>query len=149
MKIAVSACLLGYKCRYDGKTNYNEGIYNLKKEHELVIICPECFGNLSTPRDPSEIIGDKVVSNKNKDVTVNFQNGAKISLDLLNRYNIKNAILKAKSPSCGKGLIYDGTFSSKLTKGNGITCQLFLDNNIKVYDENNYLDIFNEENKND
>lgn len=138
MKIAVSSCLLGINCKYNGKSNYNEDIIQLKEKYELIPICPEVLGGLPTPRVPSEIINDKVVNQEGLDVTINYNDGANKALKILKENDIKIAILKSKSPSCGKGQIYDGTFTHTLILGNGITTQLFLENDILVLNENNF-----------
>lgn len=140
MKIAVSSCLLGINCKYNGKSNYNEEIIKLKGKYEIIPICPEVFGGLPTPRVPSEIINNKVINKEGLDVTLNYINGANKALRILKENDIKIAILKAKSPSCGKGEIYDGTFSHTIIEGNGITTQLFLENDITVYNEFNFKD---------
>lgn len=140
MKIAVSSCLLGINCKYNGKSNYNEEIVKLKEKYELIPICPEVLGGLPIPRVPSEIINNKVINQEGMDVTKNYIDGANKALQILKDNNIKIVILKAKSPSCGKGEIYDGTFSHTIVKGNGITSKLFLDNNITVYNEFNFKD---------
>lgn len=138
MKIAVSSCLLGINCKYNGKSNYNEEIIKLKEKYEIIPICPEVLGGLPTPRIPSEIINNKVINQEGIDVTKNYIDGANKALQILKDNNIKIVILKAKSPSCGKGEIYDGTFSHTIIEGNGITSQLFLDNNITIYNEINF-----------
>lgn len=143
MKIAVSSCLLGICCKYNGKSNYNEQIINLKEKFELIPICPEVLGGLTTPRVPSEIIGNKVINKEGIDVTNNYCLGARKALEILKTNNIDIAILKSKSPSCGKNKIYDGTFSNTLISGNGITTKLFLENNIKVYDEFDFFEFNN------
>ena len=140
MKIAVSSCLLGINCKYNGKSNYNEEIIKLKEKYEIIPICPEVLGGLPTPRIPSEIINNKVINQEGIDVTKNYIDGANKALQILKDNNIKIAILKSKSPSCGKGEIYDGTFSHTIVEGNGITTQLFSDNNIVVYNEYNFKD---------
>ncbi len=134
-KIIVSACLLGCDCRYKGDNCKNERIINLSKEHTIIPVCPEQMGGLSTPRDPSEIVGDQFISNKGKDVTKEYTKGAHMALNIAKLNNAKIAILKYKSPSCSKGMIYDGTFSGRLIKGNGITADLFIKNGIDVYTE--------------
>ena len=138
MKIAVSSCLLGINCKYNGKSNYNEDIIKLKEQYELVPICPEVLGGLPTPRVPSEIIKNKVINQEGIDVTSNYNEGAKKALTILKENGIKIAILKAKSPSCGKGQIYDGTFSHTLVAGDGVTTKLFLENDILVLNEDNF-----------
>lgn len=133
--VLVSACLVGVNCKYNGGNNYNEKIMELVKNGEAILVCPEQLGGLTTPRNPSEISNGKVIMNNGHDVTSNFNRGAKEVLELAKRLNIKKAILKSKSPSCGHGLIYDGTFSGKKIIGNGITAQLLIDNGIEVITE--------------
>ena len=142
MKIAVSSCLLGIKCKYNGESNFNIKIDKLREKHTIVPICPEVLGGLSTPRVPSEIIGSKVVNQNGVDVTLNYINGAKKALDILKENNIDVVILKSKSPSCGKDYIYDGSFTHTLVNGDGITTRLFKKNGIKIYSENDFEDIF-------
>ena len=120
-KILISACLVGDKTRYDGKGNYNPLIEELLKYYELVPFCPEVEGGLSTPRDPSEIVKDKVISKRGRDVTRQFEEGAEKAYNICMYLGIKYAILKDNSPSCGSTSIYDGNFKSKLIKGEGIT----------------------------
>ena len=135
MNILISACLLGVNCRYDGGGKLIEGIEKLKEIYNLIPICPEIYGGLQTPREPAEIINGKVVNRKGKDVNENFHRGANETLHLAKLYNCKYAILKERSPSCGFGKIYDGTFSGNLVKGNGITAELLSKNGIKVIGE--------------
>lgn len=134
--IFVSACLVGINCKYSGGNNYNEKIFNLVKEGKAIPICPEQLGGLSTPRNPSErkvINGKKIViDNKNNDVTENFVKGANEVLELAKKLNIKEAILKSRSPSCGKGQIYSGNFDGKLIDGDGVLVELLINNGIKV-----------------
>lgn len=131
-KILVSACLLGTNCKYSGGNNYSEEVMEFLKEYEIIPICPEQLGGLPTPRPASEIIGDKVMNNEGTDVTSNYQKGAEETLKIAQLLGIKKALLKAKSPSCGNGKIYDGTFSGILTTGDGITTKLLKENNIEV-----------------
>lgn len=133
--ILVSSCLLGCACRYKGDDCKNERILALAKEHVLLGVCPEQMGGLETPRAPSEIAGDKVMSNAGRDVTAEYRKGAEAALYLAQLNRVDFAILKAKSPSCGKGLIYDGTFSGSKVPGNGVTAALLLENGIPVYTE--------------
>lgn len=135
VKVAVSSCLLGTNCRYDGKNSYNELVLSLKDNFELIPICPEILGDLKTPRVPSEIKGNRVINKEGIDVTSNYLNGAKKTLKIAKDNDCKVAILKSKSPACGKGLIYDGSFSNKLVKNDGICAKLFKDNGIEVYSE--------------
>ncbi len=131
-KILVSACLLGINCKYSGGNNYSEEVMEFLKNYEIIPICPEQLGGLKTPRPASEIIGDKVINIEGDDVTDEYQKGAEATLKIAQLLGAKKALLKAKSPSCGNGKIYDGTFSSVLTDGNGITTKLLKENNIEV-----------------
>ena len=134
-KILISACLVGDKCKYDGHTNYTPLIKDLLEKYELVPFCPEVEGGLPTPRKPSERKSDKVINNAGKDVTRNFQLGAEKALNICKYLNIKIAILKENSPSCGVNQIYDGNFKNKLIKGEGVTTELLRKNGIAVYNE--------------
>lgn len=131
-KILVSACLLGTNCKYSGGNNYSEEVMEYLKDYEIIPICPEQLGGLPTPRPASEIIGDKVINNEGTDVTSNYQKGAEEALKIAKLLGIKKALLKAKSPSCGNGKIYNGTFSGTLIDGDGITTKLLKENNIEV-----------------
>ena len=133
--VLISACLYGEKCRYDGGDNLISRLDEIKKYCNLIPVCPEVLGGLETPRNPSEIVGEKVVSNIGKDVTNEYKKGAEIALETALENDCKIALMKAKSPSCGVGKIYDGTFSRKLTDGDGITVRLLKENGIKVFDE--------------
>lgn len=137
MNIIVSACLLGANTRYDGKSSSTEKVISLLKQHNLIPVCPEQLGGMQTPRYPSEIqAGESVIKNsQGEDVTSYFVKGAEEALNLAFLYKCKRAILKSKSPSCGKGLVYDGSFSRRLIEGNGIFAQMLIDNGIEVYTE--------------
>lgn len=135
IKVMVSACLLGENCRYDGKNSYNEKVISLKERFELVPICPETLGKLKTPRSPSEIKAGRAINKEGIDVTDNYLNGAKKALKIAKDGDFKVAILKSKSPACGKGQIYDGSFSNKLISADGICVKLFKENDIDVYSE--------------
>lgn len=133
--VLVSACLLGIGCRYDGKHKANSEVLKLGEKYNLIPVCPEIYGGLPTPRVPSERIGDKVMMKNGSDVTENYQRGAREALELCRIYNIKTAVLKERSPSCGKGEIYDGTFSGTLTERDGVTAELLMANGIQVLGE--------------
>lgn len=134
--LLVSGCLLGENTKYNGKNNYIPLIEKIKEKYNIIVICPEVMGGLSIPRDPSEISGNKVINNKMKDVTFEYNKGAEIALELAIKNNCKKALLKEKSPSCGVNYIYDGTFSGNIICGMGITTKLLVSNNIDVYSEN-------------
>ncbi len=133
--LLISACLLGVSCRYDGKSKPHKDIEELKKKYNLIPICPEIYGGLETPRVPSERIKDKVIMKNGRDVTENYNRGRDESYKLVLLFNCKKALLKEKSPSCGKGKIYDGTFTGALTDGNGVTAEFFIKNGIEVFGE--------------
>lgn len=132
-----SACLLGINCAWNGSNKLNEKILELSKKEVLIPICPEQLGGLPTPRIPCEQIGNKVVSKNGEDATAQFEKGAEETLKIAQIFNCKEAILKSKSPSCGSGLVYDGSFSGNLIKGNGVTTSLLKKNGIKVISEEN------------
>ena len=118
MKILVSACLLGTPCRYDGASKANAAIVALQEGYTLVPVCPEVLGGLPTPRPPAERQEDgRIVNRAGADVTAQYQSGAQTALKLARQEGCTMAILKARSPSCGKGKIYDGSFSGKLVPG--------------------------------
>ena len=123
---------MGLNCKYNGKNNYNIIIEEMLKDYNIIPICPEIMGGLPTPRNQSEIKNDKVITIDGKNVTENFNKGANEVLFLAKKYNIKKAFLKSKSPSCGNGKIYDGTFTNTLVNGFGITAKLLKDNNIDI-----------------
>ena len=133
--ILCSACLLGLKCRYDGKSKLNKKVRELSKKVILIPVCPEQLGGLPTPREPAEQRGNKVFTKSGKDITENFVKGAKEVLKITKIFGAKEAILKQKSPSCGCGKIYDGTFSGKVIKGDGVTASLLKRNRIRVITE--------------
>lgn len=130
--VLISACLLGVNCKYNGENNYQEEVEEIIKEYNVIPICPEIYGGLSTPRIPSEIKDNKVINKNNEDVTKYFVKGATETLKLAKMLNVKKAYLKAKSPSCGAGKIYDGTFTNTLTEGYGITAKLLKENGIEI-----------------
>ena len=133
--IVVSACLLGINCKYNGENNYCPKVVDLKEKYNLITICPEVDGGLPTPRIPAEIVCDKVINKEGKDVTKEYNLGAQKALDTALKNNVKKAILKAKSPSCGCGYIYDGSFTHTLIKGDGVTTRLFKQYNLEVLTE--------------
>ena len=135
MSILVSACLLGLACRYDGKSKPHPKVVELAKTETLIPFCPECMGGLPTPRPPAEIQGNRVINAEGHDVTAGYRKGAEEALQICKMLGIKKAILKAKSPSCGKGAVYDGSFTKKLTAGNCITASLLMENCIEVLTE--------------
>lgn len=135
MKLLISACLLGIACRYDGKSKEYPEIKELYDKCELIPFCPECYGGLSTPRSPCEIKNDRVISQNGAECTQQYVKGAHEALALCKKLDIKCALLKEKSPSCGKGLIYDGTFSKTLVTGDGVTAKLLSENSIRVFGE--------------
>ncbi len=134
-KILVSACLLGENCKYSGGNNKNEAAIALAEYFELIPVCPECFGGLPIPREPSEIRNGRVYSKSGKDLTKAFVLGAENTLYIAREKNCPAALLKENSPSCGFGKIYDGSFSGKLTEGNGLTAELLSKNEIAVFGE--------------
>lgn len=133
LPILVSACLLGERCRYDGKAQPCAAVIELAKRHPVVAVCPEQLGGLPTPRTPSEVQTDgRVVDAAGIDRTGAFQTGAREALRIAREHGCKQAILKENSPSCGVNRIYDGSFSGKLVVGNGVTAALLVNAGIEV-----------------
>ena len=138
--ILVSACLLGVNCQYNGESDLTkEFLEFLKDKGGFIAVCPEVLGGLAIPRDGAEIVNGKVKNVKGKDVTKEFLEGAEKVLKIAKENKVDLAILKAKSPSCGVGLIYDGTFSRKIIEGDGVTAALLRKNGIKVMTEKDLL----------
>lgn len=134
-KVLISACLLGENTKYNGKNNYLKGIEKLFPICDLIIICPEVMSGMKTPRNPSEIQNDKVINSQNKDVTHFFHSGAALVSYIAKENNVKYALLKENSPSCGVHKIYDGSFTSKLIDGQGITTRALIKMGIQVFSE--------------
>lgn len=132
-KLLVSACLLGENCKYSGGNNYHPGTEKLRELFEVIPVCPEQLGGLPTPRTPSERVGDKVLTRDGQDVTEAFRRGAEKTLTIAQMEGAARAVFQVRSPSCGCGTIYDGTFSGKLVPGKGVTAQLLEESGIKVY----------------
>lgn len=135
MKILVSACLLGENCKYSGGNNKNETVIALGEKHTLIPICPECFAQLPIPRPPAEIKDGRVFNKLGEDITEQFRDGAEKALYIAEESGCRVAVLKERSPSCGFGTIYDGSFTGRTIRGNGITAQLLYDNGIIILGE--------------
>lgn len=135
MRILVSACLLGVGCRYDGKSKPADGVIALSEKYDLIPVCPEILGGLPTPRIPCEIRNCRVINREGEDKTAEYISGAKEVLRLARLLNCTTAILKKKSPSCGSGEIYDGSFSDKTAKGDGVCAGLLKANGIRILNE--------------
>jgi len=136
MNILVSSCLLGLDCRYCAGSSYAESVAALSKSHTLIPVCPEQMGGLPTPRAPLERKDGKVIDKDGRDFTAALEKGADEVLKIVNLLSCPHAIAKSKSPSCGCGIIYDGTFSRHLIEGNGVMTQRLLAAGIEVTDEN-------------
>jgi uncharacterized protein YbbK (DUF523 family) len=134
-RIIVSMCLLGIACRYDGRSNGCAGLDALIERYSVVPICPEQLGGLPTPRVPSERFGERVIARDGRDMTDAFQVGAARACQIARRLGIRYALLKARSPSCGSGEIYDGTFSGTRIAGDGVTAEALSKLGIRVFDE--------------
>ncbi|MDP4272277.1 MAG: DUF523 domain-containing protein [Bacteroidota bacterium] len=130
-----SACLLGLACRYNGESIPHEKVLRLAEKEVLIPVCPEQMGGLPTPRPAVELKNGRAVTTDGEDVTANFEAGARQVLEIARLYGIDTVVLKQRSPSCGCGQVYDGTFSGSIVPGNGITAKLLLENDIKVLNE--------------
>ena len=134
MKIAVSACLLGDNCKYNGGNNYSEKVTEFVKDHEVIPICPEVMGGLPTPRESSEIVDGVVRHKDGVSVDEEFRRGAELSLKKVLENGVELVILQSRSPSCGVKEIYDGTFSGKLIPGQGLFAKRLSENGIRIMD---------------
>jgi len=134
MKIAVSACLLGENCKYNGGNNFSQKVIEFVKGHEVVPLCPEVLGGLPVPREPAEIVRGLVMQKNGNSVDAEFRKGAQIALKKILDREIELVILQSRSPSCGVNMIYDGSFSGKLISGKGVFADLLQKNGIKVID---------------
>ena len=148
-KLLVSACLLGDPVRYDGDDNRDkaehlqEWLQHWQLAGRLIPVCPETLGGLPTPRPPAESVGGdghqvlagsaRIITYDGDDVTQAFVCGAEKTLAAALAGNAMGALLAARSPSCGTGQIYDGSFSRRLTSGDGVTVALLLQNGIRCF----------------
>ena len=128
----VSACLAGFPCRYDGKARPCPEVVELVRAGKAIPVCPEQLGGLETPRPPCEILNGRVVDQNGADQTEAYRRGAEAVLALARTYGATEALLQKRSPSCGSGWIYDGTFSKRLVAGDGVTARLLAENGIQV-----------------
>ena len=135
MKVLVSACLLGVGCRYDGQSKAYPLMDELCRRHEVVPVCPEIMGGLPTPRTPAERQGERVVTKNGVDVTAQYRRGAEEVLRLARKLGCTVAVLKERSPSCGSGRVYDGTFTGTLTEGFGVAAEVLRAAGIRVLGE--------------
>lgn len=146
--ILISACLCGVNCKYNGENNLDIRIKKLLEIGKAILVCPEQLGGNCTPRPPHEIINGtgsdvlkqnaKIMTKEGIDSTEKFLKGAYETLKIAKEAKCNIAILKAKSPSCGCGKIYNGKFNGEKIKGNGVTAELLLQNGIKIYTEENF-----------
>ena len=137
MHLLVSACLLGVCCRYDGRGNPlpQDSLDALLRQHQCIPVCPEIMGGLPTPRPPAERQGDQVVTQEGQDVTAAFQRGAQETRKLAELFRCQAALLKERSPSCGYGAIYDGTFTSTVVPESGVTAELLEGSGVQIIGE--------------
>jgi uncharacterized protein YbbK (DUF523 family) len=138
MKIAVSACLLGYDVKYNGGNNRNEKLIALLEGQEVIPVCPEVWGGLGVPRDPAERQNGKVISCRGRDVTEEYMSGTALCMEKIRQEHAGMAVLKARSPACGKDGIYDGTFSHTLRDGDGTLAEAVKNEGIPLFSENEY-----------
>ena len=134
MKILVSACLLGKNCKYNGGNNLNQRVLDFIEGHEVIGVCPEQLGGLSTPRLPAEIVDGVVTNKEGVSVDAEFRKGAQSALAAALENKVDLAILQSRSPSCGAKEIYDGSFSGMKIKGQGVFAKLLSAHGIKVLD---------------
>lgn len=143
----ISACLLGHNCKYNGGNNRHPGVLRFADRHSFCTVCPESMGGLMAPREPAERIADKVMSRSGEDWSEAFLRGAchalRLGLEEAERRGepLEGAILKANSPSCGYGRIYDGTFSGTLKDGDGCFAELLRKRDLPIVTEHTFDEI--------
>ena len=147
--ILMSACLMGVNCRYDGGGKLAPELKELMELAQLVPVCPEILGGLPTPRTPAERVGENVLMKDGTDVTAAFTRGANEALHLVRLFGAETAVLKERSPSCGSGTIYDGSFSGQFRPGYGVTGELFRENDIEIYGESRLKELIEKLRKDD
>ena len=137
MNVLISACLLGVPCKYSGGSKAHPLLMEAARQGEIhfIPVCPECLGGLPIPRLPSEKQGDRVFSKSGEDLTEAFERGARSALHLARLFDCRCAILKERSPSCGFGQIYDGSFTGSLRQGDGVTAALLAQNGVRIWGE--------------
>ena len=140
--LLISACLLGEPCRYDGRSKSlpEEKLQILRQRYELIPVCPEEAGGLSTPRAPSERRGDRVVNRAGEDVSAQFARGAACALKLAREHGCRLALLKERSPSCGSGEIYDGSFTGTLVPGDGVAAERLKAEGVEILGESRFFE---------
>jgi len=137
----ISGCLLGDNCRYDGGNKRTDDVVEFSRSHSYIPVCPELEGGLSTPRPPAEQQGESVFDCEGKDLTDAFTRGAELTIDMIDKEaarrgeKIEGAILRKKSPSCGSGRVYDGSFSGTLISGDGVFAGMLKKRGIKIVTE--------------
>ena len=136
----VSACLAGEPCRYDGGCSPSPAVQRLIRAGQALPVCPETLGGLPTPRVPSEIRGGRVVAKDGTDVTDAFTRGAEEALRLAHENGCAAAILKARSPSCGSGEIYDGTFTGTRVPGEGVFARMAREAGLEIWNEETFTE---------
>ncbi len=143
MKILVSACLFGIHCKYSGGSNLTQGLAEALQAagHSLVPVCPEVYGGLPTPRTPAERVGKRVLTKDGRDVTAEYRNGAAAAVRLAQLTGCTAAVLKANSPSCGCGTIYDGTFTGRKIPGSGVAAEALQAAGLAIYNEETYTEL--------
>lgn len=143
-KLLISACLLGTNCKYSGGNNYTPLTEALKERFTLVPVCPETAGGLASPREPAERVGDKVLSRSGADWTDAFRLGAQQALETARRHGAVRAVLKERSPSCGCGAVYDGTFTGAVVPGDGVTAELLGRHGVRIWGESRIEELLKE-----
>ena len=144
--LLISACLLGENCKYNGGNNAlsPQTLDALRKRYELIPVCPEQAGGLPTPREPSERQKNGVFTRSGRNVTAEYRRGAETALALMREHRCKTALLKERSPSCGSGQIYDGSFSGTLIPGDGTAAEALKQAGVIVYGESRWRELLEE-----
>ncbi len=138
MKVLVSACLLGVNCKYNGKNNLNQSLIKYLKDKEVIQICPELMAGLPIPRSCAELVDGIIMDDKGNNVDAEYRYGISLALEKIKGESIDLVVLQSRSPTCGVNQIYDGTFTSKLVRGNGLFAKALLDLGYNVKDSEEF-----------
>lgn len=142
MRYAISACLMKEKCKYNGGHNGVDELVAFMQDKEYITICPEVLGGLSIPRASCEIVNGRIMNTQNEDCSEAFMHGAERAIDKIKAYQADLVIVQPRSPSCGYGKIYDGTFQGRLIEGNGVFVEKMLEMGINVISVEDFISSF-------
>lgn len=138
MKVLVSSCIMGKNCKYNGGDNYNPKVMEFLKDKDVIEICPELLANMPIPRPSAELVKDVVMSINGENVDQEYRHAVEIAMKEIEHMDIDLVILQSRSPTCGVNQVYDGSFTGKLVKGQGLFAQALIKAGYKVVDSEDF-----------